>query len=212
MSDEHTPKPPPPPWERGREDEPTQTGSGGTGGAPPPPPPRRTGGGPPEPPYQPPQNTDYPSGGGYDPNAAARVKAPAITMIIIGAIGIVMNTLGGIYSLMTAGAAGELITPEMMDMLNESMGPELAQNYVDFINLTQSPAYAIVNLIMGLAVNAFVIFGAYQMLKLQRWGIAVGAAILGMIPCISPCCCLLLPIGIWALIVLFDEDVKNAFY
>jgi hypothetical protein len=32
-----------------------------------------------------------------------------------------------------------------------------------------------------------------------------------MIPCISPCCLLGLPIGIWALVVLLKPEVKAAF-
>jgi hypothetical protein len=32
-----------------------------------------------------------------------------------------------------------------------------------------------------------------------------------MIPCLSPCCCLGLPIGIWALVVLLDNNVKASF-
>lgn len=37
------------------------------------------------------------------------------------------------------------------------------------------------------------------------------AAILAMIPCVSPCCLLGLPLGIWALIVLLKPEVKAAF-
>jgi hypothetical protein len=35
--------------------------------------------------------------------------------------------------------------------------------------------------------------------------------ILVMIPCLSPCCILGIPIGIWGLIVLMDPNVKAAF-
>ena len=37
------------------------------------------------------------------------------------------------------------------------------------------------------------------------------ATILAMIPCISPCCLLGLPVGIWSLVVLLDENVKASF-
>jgi hypothetical protein len=36
------------------------------------------------------------------------------------------------------------------------------------------------------------------------------ASIFAMLPC-NPCCLLGLPIGIWALVVLSNEDVKDAF-
>jgi len=39
----------------------------------------------------------------------------------------------------------------------------------------------------------------------------VAASIIAMIPCVSPCCCLGLPFGIWALVVLARPAVKSAF-
>ena len=37
------------------------------------------------------------------------------------------------------------------------------------------------------------------------------ASILAMIPCLSPCCLIGLPIGIWALVILMKPEVKAAF-
>jgi len=39
----------------------------------------------------------------------------------------------------------------------------------------------------------------------------VVASILAMVPCISPCCLLGIPIGIWALVVLMKPEVQQAF-
>ena len=50
-----------------------------------------------------------------------------------------------------------------------------------------------------------------KMMKLEHRGLAYAASILAMIPCISPCCILGLPFGIWSLVVLADNDVKSAF-
>jgi hypothetical protein len=49
------------------------------------------------------------------------------------------------------------------------------------------------------------------MKKLESYSFAMAAAIIAMIPCISPCCLLGLPFGIWALVVLGDGSVKAAF-
>jgi hypothetical protein len=60
-------------------------------------------------------------------------------------------------------------------------------------------------------VGAAVIFyGAIKMKDLQGYGLAMTAAILCLIPCFS-ICCLGIPFGIWALIVLLNADVKAAF-
>jgi hypothetical protein len=37
------------------------------------------------------------------------------------------------------------------------------------------------------------------------------AAILAMIPCLSSCCIVGLPLGIWALVVLSKPEVKSEF-
>ncbi len=57
--------------------------------------------------------------------------------------------------------------------------------------------------------------GAIQ-IGLNVIGIAVcgfifWASIEAMIPCLSPCCIVGLPIGIWAIIVLMKDEVKSAF-
>jgi hypothetical protein len=49
------------------------------------------------------------------------------------------------------------------------------------------------------------------MLHLKNYGLCVAAAIIALVPCTSPCCCLGLPIGIWALVVLTKAEVKTAF-
>ena len=64
--------------------------------------------------------------------------------------------------------------------------------------------------LFGIAVSGFVIFGAIKLMRLESYGIALAAAIISMIPC-SVCCCIGLPIGIWALIVMHAPDVRPAF-
>jgi hypothetical protein len=49
------------------------------------------------------------------------------------------------------------------------------------------------------------------MQSLRSYGFAFAAAILAMIPCLTPCCVLGLPFGIWALVVLNKPEVKSQF-
>jgi hypothetical protein len=49
------------------------------------------------------------------------------------------------------------------------------------------------------------------MKNLTRHGLALAAAIVAMVPCVSPCCWLGLPIGIWAVVVLSKPEVKSHF-
>jgi len=65
--------------------------------------------------------------------------------------------------------------------------------------------------VIGIAVCGFIFWGAQKMKNLENWGISLGASIVAMIPCLSPCCIVGLPIGNWAIIVLMKDEVKSAF-
>jgi hypothetical protein len=58
--------------------------------------------------------------------------------------------------------------------------------------------------------GALIALGANQMRTLGSYGFAMTAAFLAVLPC-QPCCVLGLPFGIWALVTLNDEEVKDAF-
>lgn len=63
---------------------------------------------------------------------------------------------------------------------------------------------------MGLIANLLVIVGAMKMRSLSGYPLALTGAIAGIIP-VGGCCCLTMPLGIWALVVLVNQDVKRAF-
>lgn len=64
---------------------------------------------------------------------------------------------------------------------------------------------------MGVLLGPLVIFGAVRMMKGRSHGLARTAAILVMVPCVSPCCVAGIPVGIWALVVLASPDVRAVF-
>ena len=68
--------------------------------------------------------------------------------------------------------------------------------YEDFIQGVVGMGSAVV----GLIIAGFIIYAALKMREMKQWSLAVAASVLAMIPCISPCCIIGLPIGIWALV------------
>jgi hypothetical protein len=64
---------------------------------------------------------------------------------------------------------------------------------------------------VSLGIGVVVLIGALRMKALRGYALAMTATILAMVPCLSPCCLLGLPIGIWSLVVLLSADVKSAF-
>lgn len=133
--------------------------------------------------------------------ASSQVNGPAIGLIITGALGGLMAVLGLVSGLTGMGGFDpsqlegiEGISPEQLELIARiTGGGGMALNVV------------------GLALAAFIIFGALKMQKLEGWGLAMGASVLAAIPCLSPCCCIGLPIGIWAAVVLSKDEVKSAF-
>jgi hypothetical protein len=133
--------------------------------------------------------------GAIDQYAAGRVAGPAIAMIVVGALEIV--TYVGVivvYSLVIALALGGA-----------------AQFQGDPHEIALGGVVMIAYGAMGLLMAVLVVVGAVKMKNLKGYGLAMASAIIAMLPC-SPCCAIGLPFGIWALVVLNDENVQAAFY
>lgn len=138
-----------------------------------------------------------PGGGPNTAYAQNKVNGPAIGLMVTAILGIltalanmVVNGLG----IGGVGAAG-----------NPNMPPEAAQIQM------LSGAMGVVFAILGIIMQVVVLVGALKMKKLEAFGFAMAASIIAMIPCLSPCCIVGLPIGIWALVTLNDAQVKAAF-
>lgn len=69
----------------------------------------------------------------------------------------------------------------------------------------------IVGSLIGIGAAVFLWVAAGKMSRLESHNLALVAAIVAMVPCVSPCCCLGLPIGIWTVIMLSKPEVKSAF-
>jgi len=137
--------------------------------------------------YQPP-----PAGGGGAGIAMGKVSGPAIGLMITAAIGICVQILNVLVQLLGMGIAA-----------SQAEGSP-------FSGLVSGPIVIVFGFV-GVVIGIFILFGAMKMKNLESYSMAMVATILAMIPCISPCCILGLPIGIWSLIVLMSPEVKAAF-
>jgi len=79
--------------------------------------------------------------------------------------------------------------------------------YVDLYEGIAGASFSFV----GLVVAALVIFASLKMKELRMWELSLAVSLVAMIPCLSPCCILGLPIGIWSLVVLLKPEIKAAF-
>lgn len=129
--------------------------------------------------------------------AESKVQGPAIGLIIIGILGILSAAASVIVSL--SGSA--------LQQLANTGNADLDR----VLHMTSSVPMAIGSNLIGFAIYIAILLGALKMKKLNSYGFAMTSAILAMLPC-SCACCIGLPIGIWALVVLGKPEVKSAFH
>lgn len=65
--------------------------------------------------------------------------------------------------------------------------------------------------VVGLVMDILVIVGAYNLQKLNKYGLAMTGAIIACIPCCGPCLVLGIPFGIWALVLLNNAQIRPHF-
>lgn len=130
--------------------------------------------------------------------AAQMVSSPAIGLIITAALGalaqivsVVINILGAGAGMAGASARGQQDMPAWAHAMSGGIGV--------FFN------------VIGLIMSVVILMGAVKMKKLQGYNFAMTATIIAMVPCVSPCCLVGLPVGIWALVILMKPEVKAAF-
>jgi hypothetical protein len=125
--------------------------------------------------------------------AKQQVSGPATGLIVTAVLG---------FALQAVGFLGNIF-----GFTQGFMAPGTDQAAFNFLGGTVG---MILNLV-GVAVGVFILLGAQKMKNLENHGWAMAASIVAMIPCVSPCCLVGLPFGIWALIVLTKPEVKGAF-
>lgn len=147
-----------------------------------------------------------PSGSGLRPSPGIsesvvdeKLRVPAIGILITGGLGALASLYGVAASLGGWAKKAEIpggVPPEAERFLKSYLAA--AENFSLPMNL--------LTLILGLVT----LLGGIRMLQRRSYGLVMTGVILGMLPC-TCCCCLGLPFGIWALVVLSNPEVKAAF-
>lgn len=137
---------------------------------------------------------------GASPEIQAKVNIPAILLMVTGALILLTSCFSIIRNIinMAAGTAGAAIQQPGIDAKD-------AQVIAMF-----SGVGGIIMAVLGIVFAGLIAFGGYKMKNLQGYGLAMTAAIIAVLPC-NGCCCLSIPVGIYALIVLMDAQVKASF-
>lgn len=139
--------------------------------------------------------------GGVDVAAAtAAVQGPATALLVTAVLGVIAVLLGAVVAMVGMNAQTN----------TGDMPPEMRQ-IMESIKAMQTPALVAIETVIKLAVAGVILIGALKLRKLESFPLVVTAAILAIVPCTSPCCCVGLPVGIWVLVAVFKPHVKSAF-
>jgi hypothetical protein len=150
-----------------------------------------------------------------DTEAAARdrVQFPAVFLLLVG----VLN-LGAAAVPVVIGVAARVVPPEQVEgqLVRDRPGQWEAMRDRGFTIRGLLSLYFYGGLGVGGLIGVtglLTVLGAARMLVLRSYGLAVFAAIVAAVPFLSPsgCCLLGEMVGLWALVVLLDPDVRAAF-
>jgi GYF domain 2 len=143
-----------------------------------------------------------PTAAGADPRSAAlsAVSGPAIGLIVTSGL----NILYGVWQLVNL--AIRHATFEMPPGMPALHDPQIQR----ILQLAYGPI-GIASAAFALLMTVLILIGAFRMRALRTYPLAITASILAVVPCITPCCLVCLPFGIWALVVLNRPDVKLQF-
>jgi hypothetical protein len=155
---------------------------------------------------------------GFEPlstPSTERTTIPGIFLIVVGVLNIVLAGIGGFVGF----SASKMPTEELRAQMQKQQPKNLEEmekagwKMQDIQNMYLYGGGGGGCLAAVLAIP--IILGGIVMCMRKAYGLAVTGAILSAIPCLSPsaCPCLFgMAIGIWALIVLLNADVKAAFH
>src|SRR5262249_41203618 len=121
--------------------------------------------------------------------ARSKVNAPGIGLIVTG----VMSILYGLFNV------------GQMAIFLANMPPAPNDEFL-LMQIGMQGGSALLNFVIG----TLIIRGAARMRRLESYGLAMTACVLGIIPC-HGCCILGMIFGICGLVVLNDPDVKGSF-
>jgi len=122
--------------------------------------------------------------------AANAVKGPATALMVTAIIGILL---------------------QLVALLNRRSMPLGLSEDPEGVGLLLSAGSSPVFSIIALGAGAVIFLGAQKMKALTSHGWAMLASIVAMVPLVSPCCLIGLPVGIWSMLVLQKPEVKQSF-
>lgn len=126
-----------------------------------------------------------------------KTTIPGIMLVVVGSIGLLVM---GIYFLLT------MVGLSMQGPGGMQPPPDIDSD-AERIGLYGS----MVLMALSTFLQIFVILGGVAFIRQRGRGMAMAGSIISLIPCMSSCCIVGVPFGIWGLVVLMDPVVRQNF-
>jgi cobalamin synthase len=150
-----------------------------------------------------------------NPMLESKINGPATGLIVYGVISAILAFGNAALCVLTIFGANPMANNQQQQF--EEMQGQMPAEQAEFVktmatvsNMFSGPIGAVTNTAV-LIVGIFTVLAAMKMKKFQGHTGALVFSVLACIPCTSGCCLLGLPIGIWAIVVLVNSEVKAAF-
>jgi hypothetical protein len=146
-------------------------------------------------------------------DARSRVLAPAVGLIVVGVLNLFLAGGPAFYGFGVSKVPPAQLEEELRKQRPKALEDAEAQGWSvsDMRNLLVYGSFSLAGL--DFLASFLVIFGGIRMLSLKNYGLAILAAILAALPGVScsGCCGVGAIVGIWALVVLLNAEVRAAF-
>jgi len=143
-------------------------------------------------------------------DAIRRVQTPGLLLQIFGGISLFITVA---YVTLLFAAPEVLLRGQYDFMADLQKGQPNAKQqppFEEFVKEQQIQSGAMQ--ILAIAGSIVIFLAGGKMRQLKSYGLAMTGSIMAILPiCTNNCCCLSIPFGIWALVVLLNSDVKLAF-
>jgi hypothetical protein len=161
------------------------------------------------------QRDEFADRGEPDPRriqaARQRVSAPGMLLIVFGLIGLLVE-LGCLSLSVTQPTIFYDQTKQYLE--SQPPSPDRDRMLKDFERdkdqMRLDKPLNVASCVFGALLNVLMVFGGARMRALKGYGLSMTGAICGLIP-LSGCICCAMPIGLWAIIVLCNSEVKAGF-
>lgn len=146
--------------------------------------------------------------------AEARVRTPAIFMIVVGALSLTTN-----FATAGIGFIDEFIVPlgikpAPINPLPGGPGGAFGDGPIEAEardSDRRTTVLGIIGILFFSFASAIAVWSGYSMLKLRNYWLALAGSV-ALVPGSCMCCLLGIPSGVWSLVVLLDPDVRAAFH